>query len=44
MIGFARASTQAEGMGKLRFWETSVLVMGTGVTKGLFVLRYWGES
>ena len=44
MIGFARVSTQAEGMGKLRFWETSVLAMGKGVTKGHFVLRYWGES
>lgn len=44
MIGFARASTQAEGMGKLRLWETSVLAMGKGVTKGHFVLRYWRES
>ena len=44
MIGFARVSTQAEGMGKLRFWETSVLAMGKGVTKGPLVLRYWGES
>lgn len=44
MIGFARATTQAEGMGKLRFWETSVLAMGKGVIKGHFVLRYWGKS
>lgn len=39
-----RKSEYTERQGKLRFWETSVLAMGKGVTKGHFVLRYWGES